>query len=165
MMYAGFKMMLCVLMTFATLAASNPIKREYTENQLKYSGTVALRHIVTQILQEYMYTSNIGNIHVTKLTWIKDSLKTRDNFTATLLEILLADLDSGHALENDTLDLLFFTKETLVNLQVHSNITTILAPSITGSYCSVHAYVQAIDACDELICILSLIGRTKRIMQ
>ena len=120
-MCARFQLVLCIVMSLATLAALRPTKRNPSSlDDIPFirGGNAAVLSIIIQDIQED-FTFKINEsiaADIAALTWIKDTLKTKDSLNyATLLEILLADI--GHTLDEETL--LYFAKNMILDLQVH----------------------------------------------
>ena len=123
MMCEKFQLVLCTLMSLAILAAlSCPIKRDASSDDLSYvkNGNAAILSIIIQQKIQKDEIDESIEADIAALTWIKDTLKTKDSLNyATLLEILLADI--GRTLDEETL--LYLAKNTIQDLQVHVHIT------------------------------------------
>ena len=111
-------------MSFTTLLVSsnplNPCPDCPTHKQLERSG---IKAVETRIVRDYGdVTDNISDVdNILKLILIKNSLKEtgsdRDNLTATLMEVLLADL-TGYV--SETKALVSLAKNTIEAIKVHT---------------------------------------------
>ena len=120
-MCARFQLVLCIVMSLATLAALRPTKRNPLDDlPFIRSGNAAVLSIIIQdIPKDFTFKINESiAADIAALTWIKDTLKTKDSLNyATLLEILLADIGHTYTLDEETL--LYFAKNMILDLQVH----------------------------------------------